>query len=242
MPEWAPASRVRGLFGDQAQMASTPAAAMGASTATAASVRAQPVAAQPIHAAGATPIAYASGVTIASGSPIGLKRRNPIAFTVIAVLMFISGILVTGMSWFGSPSGDNVIVALGGTCSFLLLCIPAVVLWLVWVYGVHADVRSLSNAGYSISPGQAVGFSFIPLFDAFWGCYMPYRLSGQINQYLQARQLAPINSSAVLACQIASVVSALLVPGVLPVLYAVTMWQVQGGLNRLIGKPRPGRA
>jgi hypothetical protein len=98
---------------------------------------------------------------------------------------------------------------------------------------MHRDLQSLSGGQYSISPGKAVGFSFIPAFDAFWAIYMPWRACGELNQHLRSRGLAEVSGGAVLGCQIGSVVTALFLPCLLPVLYAASMWQLQAGMNRL---------
>jgi hypothetical protein len=184
-------------------------------------------------------------------APVGgefkpLKQRSIVPFCVVAGLMFLMGITMTVLAVSGSmtPSINNssgamqtIFIAVGASCGFLLLAIPTLILWLVWVGGTHADLKQMTGGSYDISPGKAIGFSFIPFFDAFWVVYMPWRLSAEVNRHLAARGLPPISSNTVMGCQIASVVAALILPALTPVMYAVSMWQVQGGLNRLLAAP-----
>jgi hypothetical protein len=151
--------------------------------------------------------------------------------------MFATGAVLVYQSFFGNGTWArgpwDMALAIGSTCAFLLLAIPALVLWLVWVHGAHRDLGAITVGRYGVSPGQAVGFSFIPLFDAFWVVYMPWRLSVELNRQLGVRGLTPISSAAVMTCQIISIPAAFLLPGLTPMLYAVSMLVVQNGLNRL---------
>ena len=151
--------------------------------------------------------------------------------------MFVSGTILGYLSIFANnrtAHGPNYIaLAIADTCVFVLLALLALVFWLGWVHAAHRDLREITDGEYSVSPGQAVGFSFIPLFDAFWAVYMPWRLTAELNRHLAARNLTPVPSAAVMVCQIISIPAAILLPGLTPVLYAVSMLLVQGGLNRL---------
>lgn len=219
MANWLPALRVKGLFD------ATPPASATAAPMTTASAPQPPAS-----------LAYASPRTGNEALPAEVRPRSPIPFTIIAALMFASGLVVAYQAYFLSGSAQDVLVSVIGTCGFLVLAIPALVLWMVWIFGVHRDVRTLTHGQYTISPGKAVGFSFIPLFDAFWACYMPYSLTHEINRHLRQHGKTLIPTGLVLACQIASVLLAFFLPGFLPVLYAITMWLVQSGMNRLIGR------
>jgi len=120
----------------------------------------------------------------------------------------------------------------------LLFAAIALILWLVWVYGIHKDLRVLSGGRHTISPGQAVGFSFLPLFDAFWAVYMPVRACGALNQHLAARGLRKASKGTVITCQLFSILFALAIPGLTPILYALSMRTIQKGMNRLIASPK----
>jgi hypothetical protein len=180
---------------------------------------------------------FAPPIGRGSAQRASIKPRSVVPFLVISILMCLAGGVVAYLAWFGSRGprglGSSMALPIVGTCSFLLLAIPAVVLWLIWVYSAHGDVQRLSGGAYSITPGKALGFSFIPGFDAFWVVYMPYRLACELNRHLSASGQRTVSSGTVITCQICSVLAAVLVPGFTPVLYAISMWQVQGGLNRL---------
>ena len=51
---------------------------------------------------------------------------------------------------------------------------------LVWIYKIHNEM--LNHTGNkSISPGKAIGFMFIPIFNIFWGIYMMFHVPGLIK-------------------------------------------------------------
>lgn len=180
------------------------------------------------------PVTYYSR-SPATNCAADLRRRTVAPFGIVAALMFATSGVVAVNAYLGSgfASSTELAVSIGGTCAFLLLAIPALVLWLVWLHRAHQDIRSISAGSYTISPGKAVGFSFIPLFDAFWVVYMPCRLSAELNRHLEELSLPRVATGAVMVSQIFSVISAPIFPGLTPLLYAVSMWQVQRGLNRL---------
>ncbi len=54
-----------------------------------------------------------------------------------------------------------------GSCFLLIIAVPAVVLHLMWIYRIHDDARR--TRGYQeVSPGLALGLSFIPMFNYIW--------------------------------------------------------------------------
>jgi hypothetical protein len=163
-----------------------------------------------------------------SGSAVGGVAPSSgvvIGFLVVASLMFVSGTICTAFAFLQNP------IVAGVAAAALLLCdIPALILWLIWLYQAHRAVRDLSGGSYSISPGQAVGFSFIPVFSGFWIVYTPARLARQINQLTGE---GTVSVPAVLAIQICSVVAALVFPGLTPLLYFGTMFLIQRSIKRM---------
>ncbi len=63
-----------------------------------------------------------------------------------------------------------------GQCFVILPFIAAVVLQLMWIYRIHAD--ALRARGYrEVSPGLALGLSFIPVFNLVWTAWTMKRLA-----------------------------------------------------------------
>ena len=150
-----------------------------------------------------------------------LHPRGTFAFTFIAFLMLIANGAVAYLAWFAQQHHELsehvlLLASMGGAAAFLLFAAIALILWLVWVYGIHKDLRVLSGGRHTISPGQAVGFSFLPLFDAFWAVYMPVRACGALNQHLAARGLRKASKGTVITCQLFSILFALAIPGLTP--------------------------
>jgi hypothetical protein len=233
--KWHPAARVRGLLEPSAPPGPAPDVASVA-TAEAEQYSDAAVATQPIGLAYHTP--GGSYDTAGAYALPPLRPRSAVPFCIVAVLMFIAGGIIAVEAYGGRMSSsprsmDDMAVSLISFAAFFLLSIPALILWLMWVGAAHRDMALLSERNYSISPGQAIGLSFVPVFDAFWVIYMPWRLANELNRHLLARRLRPISAGAVMGCQIGSVVAALFFPGVTPGLYAVSLSQVQAGLNRL---------
>jgi hypothetical protein len=63
-----------------------------------------------------------------------------------------------------------------GQCFVILPFVAAVVLQLMWIYRIHAD--ALRARGYrEVSPGLALGLSFIPVFNLVWTAWTMKRLA-----------------------------------------------------------------
>ncbi len=177
--------------------------------------------------AAAPGLAYYAPRTDLAAAPF--KPRKTIVFFIIAGLMLANFALLIANTWVM----ESVAVAIGCGIATLLLIVLSAIFWLLWVHRAHSDMKKLTGELYDVSPGKAVGFSFIPLFDAFWIVYMPYRLANELNRHLASRGLKQVSAPAVMSCQILSILAAFPLSGIVPALYAVSMWQVQSGLNRL---------
>jgi hypothetical protein len=209
----------------------------------AAAAAAAPVAPKPAQApvqAEASPpgqsLGYYAPATTTEFASINMPRRSVIPFASVAGVMVALSLGIFLHAIFGDNSARNVsdfTFVIASTCGFLLLAVVAFVLWLMWVGGVHQDMRAITDRQYSISPGMAVGFSCIPLFDAFWIVYMPWRMASELNRPLASRGLATIPVAAVMTMQILSIPFALIVPGLTVAMYAGSMMLIQSGLNRL---------
>lgn len=102
------------------------------------------------------------------------------AFTVWLVRLWIGTcvlqvggafLLLTGTSGPSASSLDN-----GLTCCQITVTFAAIVLQLMWIYRIHADARRAR--GYQeVSPGLALGLSFLPVFNYPWTAWILFRLA-----------------------------------------------------------------
>jgi hypothetical protein len=180
-------------------------------------------------------LGYATpGVTGAAN----IRPRRTSGFLVVSILMFIVGVahayeIVT--SFVSTRMGDaDVLVMIGSCLAWLCLSIAAIVLWVIWLAGVHRDMQVITAGQYPVSPAKAAGFCFIPIFDAFWIVFAPAKLAGALNTQLAANGLPLVSRGLVVICQLFSVIAPFVgLYALTPVLYAISMRTIQSGFNRM---------
>lgn len=195
------------------------------------------------------PLAYASSV--------GPQPRNLQWYLICAIALAAIGIASQVLNFVGpfqaaavAPRSGAAPAAaapammgfafafMGLACVALVGVIALYVYYTVWAYKVHQEFAFFSNGAYPITPGKACGFCYIPFFSLFWNCYMPFKLAKAVEWHLGAGR-APrlLSPTAVLTFQIIGVVSGC-VAGGLPILFiALSMRQIQNGLNDLWANP-----
>jgi hypothetical protein len=103
-------------------------------------------------------------------------------------LFYIVGLALTSAGSDTAAVG-SVVVGLG------VLCWPmALVAGMVWLYQAWASVPDqmrYSDAGKWITPGQAVGYLFIPFFNLYWVFIANLGLCEAINRTLVAQGKPP---------------------------------------------------
>ncbi len=210
---WYRAARVQGLFAPATEQAPAPPVVPSSAP--------PPVVPTPR----APTLAYTTPGLMTGPGPIPSKGLI-IVFLLVGLLMLASNVVVALGAMDANRVGMNEqagITMAGGSCAFLLLCAIAATLWLVWIYKAHVAARYRSGGRYPISPGGAVGFSFIPIFAAWWAIYMPSKLA----KYLNGR------SKTIAFVQTLSVLLALPAPGTVPIFYAITMFLLRRAFVRL---------
>ena len=167
-----------------------------------------------------------------------IHPRRTGAFFVIAVLMLVVGLLHAYTFVFSitqRPDDMHFLLMLASCFLWIGLSIAALVLWVLWLGGVHRDMQVLTAGQYTISPAKAAGFLFIPLFNAFWVVFAPTKLAGAVNAQLAMSGQPPVKRAAVTACMVASVLAPFVgLYALTPLMYAVAMRIIQGGFNRLV--------
>ena len=129
----------------------------------------------------------------------------------------------------GTSEADPVLGV--GYCFTGIIALVMFIYWLVWVYKVHDEIRRYTGGRHSVSPGQALGFSFIPLFNLFWNIYMPYQLAVTV-QNLKGGQGRP-SPGLVMALQIMAIIPGCCIYGLAPLFMAIVAYNIQEGLNDL---------
>ena len=152
---------------------------------------------------------------------------------IMYMIAFAQGILEAQRGISPDPRASDLEL-IGGmfACGGMAGVIIMLIYWLVWVYKVHKEMRVYTNFGYAISPGKALGFCFIPLFNIFWRIYMPYKLAEGVRQYLGHRSRV-FDPGSVLAFYILALVPGSCVLGLDLLFTGLGMREVQKGLNVL---------
>lgn len=117
-------------------------------------------------------------------------------------------------------------------CVVPLVSAALFIYFTVWVYQVHDEMRRFTDGAYPISPGQACGFCWIPLFNLYWLVYMPWVLANQINAY-SGHGTKRVNAGGVIALSILAVIPGVLVGGLSLLFRGWSMGMLQEGLNTL---------
>jgi len=98
-----------------------------------------------------------------------------IVLTIVAFL-----VLSIGFAFAGETDPDDIPwFAVGAT---LLLLIPTYVYWLVCIYKLHSLLRQHTKGKYPITPGQAVGYGFIPFYNLYWMFRWPNQIVDFVNE------------------------------------------------------------
>lgn len=56
------------------------------------------------------------------------------------------------------------------------------IIWCIWLYNYHKILQKLSMGKYPISPGAALGYCFIPLYNIYWAFKWPIEVSKYISE------------------------------------------------------------
>ncbi len=99
---------------------------------------------------------------------------------------FILGFVVMGAeiaASSGDLSEDSLLLILG-------LALIIVAFFLYCVYKLHKILKVMTNGDYPISPGESVGYHFLPIYNFIWIFKWPSAFSQYINQS-KVTQMAP---------------------------------------------------
>jgi hypothetical protein len=212
----------------------------------------QPIPTSPAVAASQLP-AVASPVPLAkfSYAYTQLRTRDVQWYLICALVILGLGVLQVGlqiavyaaMRSKGLPvipvwKGNYLAFNIAGAAIRLTSLAGWVGLWIyftVWIFHVHEDMRQLTGGSYPISPAQACGFCYVPLFNVFWLVYAPCMLADAIDRELGSTG-TPTSRLTIMVFQVLQEVSVfscfcLLAPS--PLFFALSMRSIQAGLNKM---------
>ncbi len=90
----------------------------------------------------------------------------------------------------GATAGSPTEAALGKTrrpLVMLLLMLATFNIYLIgWLYKVYGEIRRRSPEATTVTPGMALGFLFIPVFNLFWALWLHYDLPRAIERMERA--------------------------------------------------------
>jgi hypothetical protein len=255
--KWSPAERVKGLFPvmvEPTPASQKPAQAIPPRAETTREAASPPPVAPPQPTAAFSPIPF---------TPSPVKPRNVRWFLISAWSMVAVAVLLIGPtvintiafifagshssaiaanSTLGRLMAASILLALALRVIATLAALSLGVYFVVWVYQVHEDMRRLTAGAYPISPGQACGFCFIPFFNLYWIVAMPWKLAVAIDRELGGGS-SPTSPTRVMVFQILQQVAPLpfccLFVNVGPIFFALSMMNIQTGMNELIARRDP---
>lgn len=236
MTDWLPAGQIEGLITNAPQGAPSPAA---------------PASDNPYAVSQST--AIGSAVSLGTYPSFTVKKASfklhlifglivpGIAFLILMVVMMGAGASASASST-GEPS-DTAAAALGGSMIIVMLLfygsmIASSIIGLVHLYRAW---YCLQPGGARATPGQAVGFLFIPFFNLYW-YFIAYKgLADDWNRIMDShedlRQAPRFESGIFLAMAICMIVFPLL--GI--VFYFMAHHQICKGINFMAERQSAGR-
>jgi hypothetical protein len=110
--------------------------------------------------------------------------------------------------------------------------------WLVCVYQIHEVMARIPGWRHPISPGRAVGFHFIPLYNLYWVFHWPAEIARFVNWRTQKPVMKPqVVGAAVFA---AVLVRLVLDAGLGLILLFVAASYISECLKKAFAMPLPG--
>ena len=119
---------------------------------------------------------------------------------------------------------------------FLIVALVAAMVWLHKAWSSVPDQMRYTDAGRWITPGQAVGYNFIPFYNLYWVFVANLGLCEAINRTLvaQGKQPKAPKGLAIAACVSQLVPYCNLLVG--PILWAVYMFMVDGARKEVLSQ------
>jgi len=129
------------------------------------------------------PFSSASGPRVPAGPPIALPKLW-IGY-LLAAVTFFGEVVAVARNPELAKQGQFMVPPL----EIFLPAFVARVYWLVCVYRYHKILASIPGWKHPISPGKAVGFHFIPFFNAVWVFLWPTAVAAFVQSRLKTPRM-----------------------------------------------------
>lgn len=70
----------------------------------------------------------------------------------------------------------------------VLFWLIGLVYWCICVYNLHKTIFKITDSHYPITPGQAVGYGFIPFYNLYWFFKWPSEIIGMVNSRIGTKK------------------------------------------------------
>jgi hypothetical protein len=255
--KWVVASKVKGLFSQPA-----PAAPQPQESELPPSEESYDLAPAPLHddvPGPQSPPMALTYATAAAGRPRKVQWYSICAIVLIVMGVAMQVLPYTGVLQSAvapprtvrttrvTPSGRRVVTTVPGrrgpNFAFIFGYLAAMMVLLggvlglhiyftIWAYLVHREFQQFTHGAYPISPGKACGFCYIPFYNLYWICYMPFKLSEAVDWHLGSAR-RQTNPSTVMIFQIVGLVTGFCITGLQSLFFGLSMRNIQAGLNEL---------
>ena len=161
-----------------------------------------------------------------------------IILTILGFIMLVNAGLYGGYYY----RVDQELVTVGVACMFLA-CIPGIFSVVMWCILTHRLWSTIQGESSRTTPGQAVGFMFIPLFNIYWMYQAIWGWSVDYNKHIKEKNIVapPVSEGVGLAWCILGCVGIIPFVGYLtmiPQFILMIIWHSQSidAANELIDK------
>jgi hypothetical protein len=97
---------------------------------------------------------------------------------IISIIALINTIIyMVNFSLYTSIATFDRVVMLAVSMFYVIIAI----LYAIWIYKVHKDLKFFSPY-YPVSPGEAVGFYFIPVLNIYWQFHVPAKIASFLKK------------------------------------------------------------
>ncbi len=161
-------------------------------------------------------------------------RMSTALWTGLFVAIFILSTVFSVVYLIGVFSEEEELMLIGAIPVFLVSIGAAIAGAIFW----YRAWSSIQDGRVRATPGQAVGFSFIPFFNLYWIFQLIWGFAQDFNRYVRERELPvdPLPEAMFLAIPILALVSIIPFVGMLTslasgVLFIISVYRVCEGVN-----------
>jgi hypothetical protein len=123
-----------------------------------------------------------------------IRRLPPMGIGFILIGLYWGGALAIGAALWSSGTIQNSTEFMQAFThyqwTFVLIILVAWVYWLYCVYAFHKVLADVPGWTHPTTPGKAVGFHFIPIYNLFWLVKWPSQVADFVNSRTHGRRMS----------------------------------------------------